>query len=297
MRVDHAYAAESEPFRPDTRISSDVLKILAMALMLIDHIGAFVIDHDAAVYGDLRTIGRLAFPIFCFLIAEGAHYTRSMPRYMAKMAVFAVISTPPYNLVHGSEWYSCDNPNVFFTLFLGLAAIYSITALPKAVYEKMGRFRWAESKTACALLGLPLCALCYMTASWLGTDYGEYGVAAILLFWLLRKKPAAAWVSFAVLTFVFYAFLIKHPDLVGGFQYARVNLRNVVTKLLFRPGAALYYYRQRQLYAVLAFVPCMLYNGKRGTFKGKVAGWGKYLFYAFYPVHLWCLWLVQLVIQ
>ena len=64
--------------------------------------------------------------------------------------------------------------NVFFTLFLGLAAIYSISGLPQAVFRKLGKKRLAESKAACAVFGLPLCALCYYAAYWMDTDYGEY---------------------------------------------------------------------------------------------------------------------------
>ena len=103
--------------RPDTPLNADWLKLFAITVMLIDHVGAFLIQTDDPVYRPLRIIGRLAFPIFCFLIAEGAYYTKSMPKYLGRLALFAVISTPPYNLVHGSAWYSSENINVFFTLF------------------------------------------------------------------------------------------------------------------------------------------------------------------------------------
>lgn len=288
-------ARKDDVFRLDTKINSDMLKTLAMAIMLIDHIGAFVIEHGDPLYYQLRSIGRLAFPVFCYLIAEGAYYTRSMPKYLGRIALFAIISIPPYNLVHGSAWYSPDNVNVFFTLFLGLAAIYSITGLPKAVFLRLNRFRLAESRRACALLGLPMCALCYMTAYWMDTDYGEYGVAAILIFWLLRKHPDAAWIGFGALTYVFFGFFIITPNLVGGVEYSRVNLVNVITKLLFNPGASLYFYSQIQLYAPLAFIPCILYNGKRASADSRYSKIMKYLFYIFYPAHLYCLWLVQLL--
>ena len=283
--------APALPYRPDTVLSADILKILAMTIMLIDHIGAFLIERSDPMYWPLRSIGRLAFPIFCFLIAEGAHYTHSMPKYMARLAAFALISTPPYNLVHGSEWYSPDNVNVFFTLFLGLAAIYSITDLPKAIYTRLGQSSLAQNKKACLLLGLPFCAICYMAAFLMHTDYGEYGVAAILLFHLLRRRPVAAWLGFTALTFVFFEFFIVTPNLTGGISYSIINMSNVITKLIANPDATLFFYHQTQMLAPLAFLPCMLYNGKRGNFNGKYA---KYLFYAFYPAHLFCLWFVQL---
>lgn len=279
------------PHRPDTFVSADLLKMLAMGIMLIDHIGAFLVDQSAPVYLPLRSIGRLAFPIFCYLIAEGAHYTRSVPKYLARLAAFAIISTPPYNLVQGSAWYSPENINVFFTLFFGLAAIYSITGLPKSVYRRMGKFKLAESKPACALLGMPLCVMCYFAAYIMHTDYGEYGVAAILLFYLLRRRPVTAWLAFAALTFVFFDVYIVSANLTGVVEYSRVNAYNVVTKMLLGHHTELFFYNATQMFASLAFVPCLLYNGKKGRFSGRCS---QYFFYAFYPVHLFCLWFVQL---
>ena len=280
--------------RPDTLLSADRLKMVAMIIMLIDHIGAFLLNDSDPLYPVLRIIGRLAFPIFCYLIAEGTHYTRSMPKYMGRMAVFAIISTPPYNLVHGSQWYSADNINVFFTLFFGLAAIYSVSCLPQAVFRKLGLKRLADNKTVCLLLGLPLCALCFFAAHWMETDYAEYGVAVILIFWLLRRHPAVAWLSFAALTFFAFCVFIASTDMYGAVQYYRINVSNLVTELLMKDGSRLYYYSQKQIYAVLAIFPCMLYNGKRSNPGDKLIPKSKYLFYAFYPVHLWCLWLIQL---
>ncbi|MBQ9902716.1 MAG: hypothetical protein IJM51_10110 [Clostridia bacterium] len=277
--------------RLNTACNADMLKTLAMAIMLIDHIGAFLLQQSDPAYWPVRSVGRLAFPIFCYLLAEGAYYTRSMPKYLANLALFALISTPPYNLVHGSPWYSPDNVNVFFTLFLGLAAVYSISGLPQGVFRRLGKEKWAENRAACVVFGLPLCAFCYYAAYWMGTDYGEYGVAAILLFWLLRKRPADAWIGFTLLTFVFFCFFIAVRNESGGVEYIRINLHNVATNLVNNPDAELYYFKQRQMYAPLAFIPCLLYNGKRGDKRGKCV---KYLFYAFYPLHLWCLWFVQL---
>ena len=283
--------SENELRRPSTPLNADLLKTLAMIIMLIDHIGAFLMDPGDPYYRTLRIIGRLAFPIFCFLMAEGAHFTRSMPKYLGRLAAFALISTPPYNLVHGSPWYSCENINVFFTLFLGLAAVCSVSRLPREVFRKLGRPGLADSRAACLLAGLPLCLLCYMTAYWLDTDYGEYGVAAILLFWLLRKRPVAAWIGFSALTVFFFGFFIAVSDAYGVTSYSYVNLYNLVTEFSMKPRSELYFFPQIQLYAPLACIPCLLYNGQKG---GKHSRIVQYLFYAFYPVHLWCLWLIQL---
>lgn len=284
-------------FRPNTHISADVLKILAMVVMLIDHIGAFLLDRSDPLYMPLRSIGRLAFPIFCFLMAEGAFHTRSMPKYLARLALFAFLSSPPYNLVHGSAWYSTANVNVFFTLFLGLLGICAVSRIPKAIFSALGKDRLAESGLACTLFGLPFSLLCCYAAFRLGTDYGEYGVAAIVILWLLRKHPGAAWCGFTALTALYFSFLILSPNETGAMQYYLVNHENFFTKFLWAPESEPVFYPQSQMLACFAFFPCMLYNGKRGGSggaDGKPSVIKKYLFYAFYPAHLWCLWLVQL---
>ena len=288
---------KDDVFRPNTHISADVLKILAMVIMLTDHIGAFLLDRVDPLYIPLRSIGRLAFPIFCFLMAEGAFHTRSMPKYLARLALFAFLSSPPYNLVHGSPWYSTENVNIFFTLFLGLLGICAVSRIPKAIFSALGKKNLAESGLACTLLGMPFCLLCCGAASLMDTDYGEYGVAAIVILWLLRKQPGAAWCGFTALTALYFSFLILGPDKTGVMRYDTVSFEHVFTKFLSVPEAKLVFYPQIQMLACFAFFPCMLYNGRRsgsGGTDGKPSGAGKYLFYAFYPVHLWCLWLAQL---
>ena len=223
--------APALPYRPDTVLSADILKILAMTIMLIDHIGAFLIERSDPMYWPLRSIGRLAFPIFCFLIAEGAHYTHSMPKYMARLAAFALISTPPYNLVHGSEWYSPDNVNVFFTLFLGYCCI--------AAYE---RFRDDRKRLLLSLSGLLIVSLL------LHADYGIRGMALILVLHLVREERI---------------------------------LQGVLGCCILNEGAA----------TIPAFVLTGLYNGERGFIKGKIL---KYLFYAFYPLHLLILYFLKM---
>ena len=81
------------------------LKVIAMVTMLIDH-AAIVFLIPGETYINLRIIGRIAFPIFCFLLAEGAIYTHSLKKYTARLAVFALLSEIPFNVaIYGSIWY------------------------------------------------------------------------------------------------------------------------------------------------------------------------------------------------
>ena len=97
-------------------ISGSALKVLALMIMLIDHIGAVIVvkimnapgfDHDfwGSLYWPLRYIGRLAFPIFCFLLVEGFVHSSNVKKYLGRILVFAAISEIPFDLaITGKEW-------------------------------------------------------------------------------------------------------------------------------------------------------------------------------------------------
>ena len=104
-------------------LSGSSLKLIAIVTMFIDHIGAAVLEMPAVwdfvgnrvdvvdpFFNDptlsllrdtdiiLRLIGRVSFPIFCFLLVEGFLHTRNLKKYMGRMAVFCLLSEIPYNL-------------------------------------------------------------------------------------------------------------------------------------------------------------------------------------------------------
>jgi hypothetical protein len=118
-------------------LSGSSLKILALVCMLIDHIGAAILYEGILLprapiiigtplhklylfYRVLRFIGRIAFPIFCFLLIQGFLYTSNRKRYVTRLGIFALISEIPFDLALNNRILEFTHQNVFFTLFIGL---------------------------------------------------------------------------------------------------------------------------------------------------------------------------------
>lgn len=174
------------------------LKLIAIITMTIDH-GAVIFGLlyikkynsyrlsgaiSFETYEILRSIGRIAFPIFCFMIVEGYFHTRNIFKYGARLFTFAIISQIPFSLMLYSEPYiKGGHLNVYFTLFLGLAAV----AVLDYFYNK---FRNEEVPGISTLIpGIVSAFLLACAADFLKTDYGFMGVLFILLFYIFRNHP------------------------------------------------------------------------------------------------------------
>ena len=148
-------------------ISQEGLKVLACATMLIDHIGA--VFFPSTLW--LRIIGRLSFPVYCFLLAEGVHYTRSPARYGLRLLFVALLAELPYDsLFYGKATWSHNS--VMVTLLLGFLA---------GIAMKQVKNWWK------LIVPLPF----ILMGKYLGGSYGMYGVAMVVLFLLTRDIPYA----------------------------------------------------------------------------------------------------------
>lgn len=163
-------------------LDGGVLKGIAAALMLTDHVGAILLPEVPV----LRCVGRLAFPIFAFFIAEGYAHTRNFGRYFRRLAILAVVSEIPFNLENGAV-FDLTRQNVLFTFCLALLTLRGLEALGR----ERGFGRWS----GCGLV----LAAGFAAGELLRTDYGGWGVVTVALLYLCRDgKYAKLWLLLAM---------------------------------------------------------------------------------------------------
>lgn len=235
--------------------TSASLHILAMGLMLCDHLWATVVPGNDW----LTCIGRLAFPIFAFMIVEGYFHTRSVKKYMLRMLIFAVLSEIPFNLMAGGRIFYPIHQNVLWTFLIALVIIHW-NEKAKAT-EK----RWLRIPVAVGtmLLGSLVGLLTMM-------DYYHAGVLMVLVFYFFRGTTWRYKAAQLVLLWWINA------EVLGGIGYE--------FQLFGRS-----FFLARQSLAVLALIPIWLYRGKQGYH----SKWFRWLCYGFYPAHLLILGILQ----
>lgn len=257
-------------------LDSDTIKIIAIVTMLIDHIGASLIetmlfsgsaDVSYSLYEIdtvLRAIGRIAFPIFAFLLTEGFYYTHSRKKYLGRLTLFAILSEIPFDLAFYGELFYRNNQNVFWTLVIGFCVIWSMECLRELYGNGFRILRRNEHRQdgqrsgsvgghviAVGIASAILVFAGVMLSEILHVDYGGYGVLLILLFYMGRRLKASPLIT----CIAGYLLFLWEPYCIGGFLL-----------LLF-------------------------YNGKKRQ-RGK--GF-QFFFYLFYPVHLLILGLIRVV--
>lgn len=197
-------------------IPGSVLKWVAVISMFIDHCTAVLVEGSWSAglrtvsynqYLFLRGVGRLAFPIYCFLLAEGLLHTRDVKKYLLRLGVFALVSEVPFDLAFRRTFFTLNYQNVFFTLLFGLLGL----AVWRWLTEKKDfRAAWWRQ-----LLGLVCIAAMAVVAELCNTDYGWQGVTVISLMYLLRTLPALRDLgSFSVLYLSSYLELAALPDVL-----------------------------------------------------------------------------------
>jgi hypothetical protein len=235
-------------------LDSNMLRTVAVILMISDHVWA-----TAMSFGNWMTyIGRMAFPIFAFQIAEGFVHTKNFKKYALRLLAFGLASEIPFNLFYSSRWFNPYHQNVMFTLLLGLLAIKVIDNLKKDVSGK---------NIAKSVLWLGLICI---GGTFGFVDYGFLGVLTVVMFYLCRGyrfTPILQLVGMILINIVFFEGLVFGIEIFG--KYIEIP---------------------SQGFAVFALIPIWLYNGKKGR-SSKVMQYG---FYAFYPVHMLILYLIKL---
>lgn len=241
-------------------ISSAVLKNIAYVTMFIDHFFAIVykayinvhtsqgvnMDEANDIYSIGIAVGRIAFVLFAFMAAEGFKYTSSRRNYLFRLGLFAFLSEIPFDLAFYGKIFYLNNQNVYFTLYLGVLALYLIDKFQGEIFMQIN----------CLLL-------CCMAAALLRTDYMFMGVLLIVVFYLCRSS---FWHQFIVGSVtIYFGIVMVYVVRYWGRGY---SIRRFIDKGF------------DELYALFAFYFIYFYSGKKGRQLPKAC------YYLFYPLHL-----------
>lgn len=162
-------------------LSQEWLKLIACVTMLIDHMGAALLPQ----YLWMRVIGRIAFPIYCFLIAEGMHYTRNPRKYSLRLGIGAILSEIPFDLALFGM-ITLRYQSVMLTLLIGVFMADCVKRVRHLIWR------------------IPIVVPFALFAEWLCTDYGGMGVVLIALFVLTRELPKRLLIQTAGMAVIFY---------------------------------------------------------------------------------------------
>ena len=211
--------------KPEFGLSGSALKVIAMISMVIDHVALYLMEYGTVLYETMRCIGRIAFPVFAFLIAEGFIHTRSRYKYFFTLLGFAVISEIPWYLLNGTD----GTHNVMFTLALGVATLMVLEYLLQRSLA-LGFF-WTLG-----MAGL---------ASWLGVDYEWRGIFVIVISYLYNGYDKFFPYSRGMQFFSIFV-LMMHYGVIGAimacmFQYLYNETRGFIQGSIAKYGFYSFY--------------------------------------------------------
>lgn len=169
-------------------LDSFQLKCIAIVSMALDHTGAVL--YPSQIW--LRCLGRIAFPIFCFLIVEGFFHTHDVRRYMGRLGVFALISEIPYDLAFRGVPLEYAHQNVFFTLLIGIGMMVLLE-----------RNREWPVKAVILLLAMWLAVL-------IRSDYNFRGVLLIFVFYIFHESRWLAVTAGGLWNFLYQGVIQKY---------------------------------------------------------------------------------------
>lgn len=208
---------------------NEILKLIAIIAMFIDHIGSNFFPN----YPILRIIGRIAYPLFAYQLAQGYVNTSSYPKYMVRLWIFALVSQMPYTLL-----FQTTNLNIIFTLMLSM---FLIRKVDKKEYS------W-----------IPLIIVISILAP---IDYGLYGVLMPFVFYLFRKSKSSQLLVQLLLTF---AYVIASNNMIQMFAVIGVIIALFLTTDKFKININRYvfywfYPAHLTILAILKFTLILIY--------------------------------------
>lgn len=238
-------------------LSSSTLKIIACIAMAIDHIGFFLFPHILI----FRLIGRVAFPLFAFLVAEGCKYSKNKSRHWALIFIFGILYMLVYYIYDG-EFYG----NIFLTFSFSILIIYLLQFLKKWMFSEFKVFKLIVS----LLIFVAALALTYILFRFVHFEYGYRGMLVPVAVSLCDMRNVNA------------------PNILKKLDNHWIKLSCFIIALFILSIKA--NFGVYQFYCFISVLILAFYNGKAGVKKLK------YAFYIFYPAHLAILALISFLI-
>lgn len=233
-------------------LNGNFIKILAAITMFIDHAGLLLFPNEEI----LRIIGRISMPLFAMMIAEGCRHTRDRFRHVALISLLGIVYSAVYYFLYEEIYFS-----ILTTFTFSILITYAVQTCKKCIFQRAGVVRCLCSAAILAALLIFVYLLCERYE----VDYGFFGCILPVFACLPDMKG------------------IQKGGAFGGSDYY-LRLAFFALGLLF---CCIDFTWEIKYYALIALLPLLLYNEKRGRFKLK------YFFYIFYPAHLILLYLIQ----
>lgn len=250
-------------------MSREILKIIAMITMFIDHYSMVGIAGDNWIL--FGAIGRLAFPIFAFQVATGFIHTKNQKKYLLTLLGFAILSEIPYNLVRGGIIYPFSQ-NVIFTFVLSILFIMAI--------NKYCKYPWNTRDDV--LKNISIGAMIMFFANMVGfitfVDYFGAGVLMVISFYIILKLKS---------------FNNLNQNIIQNIKYIQIVLIGLTIAVISDSLGGMFVVVngmevQIQMFATLSVIPIGVYllTGEKKLLSGKNSEYFKYFGYLFYPLHL-----------
>lgn len=229
-------------------VSSAALHVMAMFFMLLDHTWSTLTPSQEW----MTCVGRMAFPIFAFMIVEGYHHTHNLKKYMLRMLGFALVSEIPFDLMYNGQPIYPYHQNVMWTFLIALIGMWAMDQI-----RAKGKL-W---------LSIPVCALIVLVCALAGfagfTDYYGTGVLMVFVFYFFYGRKW--WCYVGQLIGMYWL----NVEVLGGYYYPITVLGHEFELV-------------QQSIAMLSLIPIWLYRGRQGYHSRPF----QYFCYAFYPGHI-----------
>ncbi|WP_291637010.1 TraX family protein [Clostridium sp.] len=276
---------------------NDMLKLLALVTMLVDHIGYMYFPNEIL----FRIIGRLAFPIFAYQIAIGYSRTSNLKKYVLRLSVFALITQIPYSFFSPDIKFNPIHFNVLFTFVvgIGLLYIYDMGILHVKNFIKGKNYKhlfYGIFLLAIAIVIIIIPEVLSFIIKDFYLEYGSLALALILLFHMFQEKMEVAIISIIILYILhgYYRVALWNSAYSSALFWSNLfNFKYVWGQLNFQNGLSQlqkYYFNS---WGVFALIP--IFGLERIN-----PSWirlNKYAGYIFYPAHMTLLIVIAIMLK